>query len=196
MKKILNNHAITLAELLIATVLIGIVMLGIVGFDLTIKRFGSTSQRSALLHMEAMSIAARISADVSNADGNVTDSAIRSAIEDLATPGVSLWIAFRSVSPPPASVTSWIYYRHDYPRYRICRWVGNAIYAPPMSCAANSEIISSQVVVADFRYTSVTNCNVKLYFQLRQSPTLPVNPMQNPQVEYTTIIRPPQQSCS
>ncbi|MBF0478157.1 MAG: prepilin-type N-terminal cleavage/methylation domain-containing protein [Candidatus Omnitrophica bacterium] len=190
MVKKFNKQGITLAELLIATTLIGVVMLGIIGFDISMRRFGVTTQTSATLKIEAMTIAARISKDALETQGNVGESPTIVASANQ--------ISFQK----DASVSKWVVYRYDASgstKNTICRFDNSATQNPANCAVAGAEILSKKVVTASLQWTG---CKIRIDLTLQADPTQvidathPWDPIKNPRAAINMSSYPEAQSCS
>ena len=220
----MNNRGLTLTELIVATILIAIVMLGVAVFSTTIKGVQDTTDKSTLLAMHMSAAMSHMTKNATLAIGHYdptppltpleglpVSQGIRIQPVPLACPGSTgqEYIAFRQdqntpQTPADYSDDTWmVYYRTCIDDNKLFFCVADDINFTNNGLATcNSAIdlvIAQGLVSAEFtlpidRTPGNLNFYVTLKLKLRDDPTKPVDPINNPEMTFETHVSPPAHS--
>ncbi len=132
MKKIYQNHGLTLVELIVASMLIAIVLLGVVAFNLSLTQIQDESFKQSTLSIQASTAMNYIEDDISMAVGNNSNPGYRTR------PG-TLCLRRPDNTPLDLNDNSWICYIFDSGNNNLKRCVPtNPNAVPPIAFVCNT----------------------------------------------------------
>ncbi|MBF0521834.1 MAG: hypothetical protein HQL24_02140 [Candidatus Omnitrophica bacterium] len=199
-----NISGLTLTELMVSTILVGIVMVGVVSFNYAIQQIQSSTNKSALLSLQAATIISNITRNASKAVGYAGNY----GIIDVNSPfpeslhGTVSFRQDRKNTPTDFNDDTWVIYVNDPNAHtlRICEQTEDQGGASP-SLGAGGQCSTSKAKTLSKKVKDVTFWlkvdpeahygYVEISLTLRDKPNTNIDPITNPETTISTRISPP-----
>ncbi|MBF0484041.1 MAG: hypothetical protein HQL25_04985 [Candidatus Omnitrophica bacterium] len=169
MKYLRGKYGLTLVELMTASILVSVILLGVIGFSLTIQRFQSNNQKTAIVNIRLNSVFANLTHNIYQAIGNATDPAII-----LSGGGQRITMREDRNNPQTTDYSddTWITY------YILNNSLFSCVSDKTGTCSSGNEELLSNVET--FQVTQASGTRLQIKISVLYDISQPFDPMKNP----------------